>query len=146
MRNKKVLAIASQGGHLVQLLRIKPLFEEYDVTYSSNINSYKGIEMEKVVDANMSNKFKLFLQFFQVAWLMLRLRPDVVVTTGASVGFFAILVGKYLGAKTIWIDSIANSEELSLSGKKARAIASHTYSQWESVAQAENVDYIGNVL
>ena len=42
--------------------------------------------------------------------LLLRHRPDVIVTTGAAPGYFALRFGKLLGARTIWIDSMANAE------------------------------------
>ena len=37
--------------------------------------------------------------------------------TGAAPGYFAIRIGKLLGARTLWIDSIANAEELSMGGQ-----------------------------
>lgn len=50
-------------------------------------------------------------------------RPDIVISTGAAPGFFALLFGKLLGARTIWIDSIANAEQLSVSGQKVKLFA-----------------------
>lgn len=99
-----------------------------------------------VQDANMWKKTALVKMFLQVAWLIVRLRPDVVVTTGAAPGFAAIVFGRLLGAQTVWIDSIANSETLSTSGAKAGRWAHVWLTQWEHLARPEGPHYWGAVL
>lgn len=84
--------------------------------------------------------------FVQVALKVLRFRPDVVVTTGAAPGFAALLFGKMIGAKTIWIDSIANSEEMSSSGKHAGRIADLWLTQWEHLVTPQGPQFMGSVL
>jgi hypothetical protein len=61
-------------------------------------------------------------------------------------GLFAIVIGKKLGARTVWVDSIANAEELSMSGVLARPHASMWLSQWPAVAEANGAEYAGSVL
>jgi UDP-N-acetylglucosamine:LPS N-acetylglucosamine transferase len=70
----------------------------------------------------------------------------LVVSTGALPGVVCILAARLLGKKTLWIDSIANSKKLSLSGKIAKKIAHKTLSQWPEVAAQEGVAYQGRVL
>ena len=77
---------------------------------------------------------------------MIKERPDVVVSTGAAPGYFGIRFGKLVGARTIWIDSIANAEELSLSGLKAGKHVDLWLTQWEHLAQQEGPHYHGNVF
>jgi hypothetical protein len=36
MKTHKVLAVASKGGHFIQLMRLKPLLDRYETTYVSN--------------------------------------------------------------------------------------------------------------
>jgi hypothetical protein len=57
-----------------------------------------------------------------------------------------ILLGRLTGARTLWIDSIANSERMSSSGRLARKLAHRTISQWPEVATAEGVECWGSVL
>jgi hypothetical protein len=73
-------------------------------------------------------------------------RPDVVISTGAAPGYFAILFGKKLGAKTIWLDSIANVDELSMSGRAVGKYADLWLTQWEHLATEGGPDFIGAVL
>ncbi len=147
MKQKKLLAVASQGGHLIQLLRLKPVFERFDTTYVSNqYREGMGRHFIRVIDANADEKLKLLVLFFQVSWLIIRKRPDVVISSGAAPGFFAVMLGKLFGAKTIWIDSIANAEELSSSGKKVRAFADLWLTQWPDLVQPSGPFYKGRVL
>jgi len=90
-----------------------------------------------VTDANRWQKIRLVKQLFEILFLMVKLRPDVVISTGAAPGFFALKFGKLIGARTIWVDSIANAEVLSLSGQKAGAAADLWLTQWAHLGSAE---------
>lgn len=145
----KLLAVASGGGHWVQLRRVRNAFEGLEVEWVSTQKDYAKDVSEKlyvVQDANLWNKLSLAKMFLQVGWLVLTIRPDVVVTTGAAPGFAAIFFGRLLGARTVWIDSIANSESLSTSGANVRRWAHVWLTQWEHLAKPEGPHYWGAVL
>ena len=157
----RVLAIASGGGHWIQLLRMRPAWEGCDVAYATTHEGYRknvpatsagdAIRFYVVPDANLSQKLRLVYQLVMVTVVMLRERPDVVVTTGASVGYFALRLAKLLGGRTIWVDSIANAEELSLSGQRAQRYADLWLTQWPELARqsgpsSRTPEYRGSVL
>ena len=77
--------------------------------------------------------------------VVLKERPNVIVSTGAAPGYLAIRFGKLLRARTVWIDSVANVEELSLSGKMASTTADLCLTQWPHLAGGA-VRYRGAVL
>ena len=146
---KKILAVASGGGHWVQLLRIRPAFEGHRVEYISTSEGYRSDvqgPLHVVLDANMWQKLRLARMFMQVAWVVLRYRPDVVITTGAAPGFAAIVFGKLSGARTVWLDSIANSEQLSSSGRHAKRWADAWLTQWPHLAEGDGPAHWGAVL
>ncbi len=146
-RPPKVLAIASGGGHWVQLRRMRRAWAGCPVVYATTHAGY-GREVAEdavrdgvappgfrvVTDANRWQKLRLVRQLLEIAWLLLRERPQVVVSTGAAPGFFALRLGRLMGARTAWIDSIANAEELSLSGRKAAGCADLYLTQWPHLA------------
>jgi len=150
IKRSRVLAISSGGGHWVQLLRLRPAFEKCDTTYVTVDQGYKsevkGDKFTTVIDSNRDTKLKLILSFFSIAWTIIRVRPNTIITTGAAPGFFAIFIGKLLRRKTIWLDSIANAEELSMSGQKAGKYADRWLTQWEHLATPKGPYYCGNVL
>lgn len=146
---KKVLAVASGGGHWIQLLRLRPAFEACEVRYATTHKEFAQALSEPVYvvhDANLEKKIELLVLFVQMFWVMLCYRPDVVITTGAAPGFVALFWGKVFRAKTIWIDSIANAEELSTSGKQAKRVADIWLTQWEHLAKEDGPGFQGRVL
>jgi UDP-N-acetylglucosamine:LPS N-acetylglucosamine transferase len=147
---KKVLAVASGGGHWVQLLRLRPAFEGQDVAYVTVQPSYAsqvpGSRFYAVTDATRWSRWDLVKMICQVSWIVLRERPDVVITTGAAPGVVALRMGKFLGAKTIWLDSIANVEHLSMSGEKVRGFTDLWLTQWPHLAGKDGPACHGSVL
>lgn len=145
----KLLAVASGGGHWVQLLRLRPAFERVETIWLTTQQDYtrdvEG-ELHVVKDANLWTKGALVKMFLQVGWLVLRIRPDIVVTTGAAPGLAAIIFGRILGARTVWIDSIANSEEMSGSGAHAKRWAHVWLTQWQHLAKSSGPEHWGAVL
>ena len=73
-------------------------------------------------------------------------RAFVVITTGAAPGFFALRLGKLMGARVVWLDSIANASALSLAGQKAGKHADLWLTQWPELASEDGPDYRGSVL
>ena len=147
---KKILAVASGGGHWKELMLLKSSFEQGSVKYVTTID---GLPQEEnfsnfniVIDANKTKKLALIFSFFQIFMVYIKFRPDVIVTTGAASGVAAILFGKIFKAKTIWIDSIANADKLSLSGNLAKSMADIVLTQWEHLADGKKVLYHGAVF
>jgi hypothetical protein len=163
---RRVLAVASGGGHWIQLRRLRPAWEGCAVTYVTTRAGYRdevardageapaglaaglpaGLPERPseppprfftVPDANRSQPLRLLAQLAAIAWIVLRTRPHAVVTTGAAPGYFAVRLGRLLGARTVWVDSIANAEELSLSGQRAGPHLDLWLTQWEHLAVLE---------
>lgn len=152
MKNKvKVLAISSGGGHWVQLLRLRPAFEDCEVIYASVRPEFKSDleendSFELIPDATRWDRVRLVWMILYVTFLLVKLRPDVVISTGAAPGFVAIRIARLIGARTIWLDSIANSEVVSLSGQKIGKYADLWLTQWQHLERSEGPFYIGSVI
>lgn len=146
----KILAVASGGGHWVQLLRLRPAFEGCEVVYVTVDAGYRPqvapARVRVVNDANRWNKLGLLRMAAKMAFVVLRERPDVVISTGAAPGYFALRLGKLLGSRTVWLDSIANVERLSMSGAHAKGHADLWLTQWAHLAQEGGPRFEGSVL
>jgi hypothetical protein len=70
----------------------------------------------------------------------------VVITTGAAPGYFAVRIGKLLGARVVWLDSVANAGELSMSGRKAGSFVDLWLTQWPHLARDKGPACHGSVL
>ena len=132
---KKILVIASAGGHWKELMLLRPAFESENVKY---VTTMKGLPEQNgiknyslVCDSNKNEKLRTIYSFIQMISVFVRFWPDIVITTGAAPGLLGLVLGKLFFKKTIWIDSVANAEELSLSGKISRKFADIVLTQWE---------------
>ena len=150
-RKIKVLAVSSGGGHWVQLLRLRPAFADCDVTFATVKEGYRSdvgtdARFRIIPDANRWNKLGLVKVLFGILRLIWQERPDVVISTGAAPGYFAIRIGGLMGARTVWVDSVANVEELSMSGRKAGPHADLWLTQWAHLARNQSPMFRGSVL
>lgn len=147
---KKILAVSSSGGHWTQLMMIIDAFEGHDLSLMTTYNNPAvarrphGSRLIKVRQARITQKLLMAILASQVLFHIVRLRPDIVVSTGAAPGYFAVLFGKLLGAKTIWLDSIANYERPSLSGQKIQPYCDKFLTQWPHLSPPAT--YWGKVL
>ncbi len=150
MADKRLLAIASGGGHWVQLRRLIPAFEGFDVVYVSTFDHYASqVAGHRYYVVPNASRFEL-KGFLPGAWRALRIlwkeKPHAIVSTGSAPMLSFLLLGRLMGARTLWVDSLANPERMSSSGKIARRFAHQTVSQWPEVAATEGVGYWGSVL
>ncbi|WP_290752552.1 UDP-N-acetylglucosamine--LPS N-acetylglucosamine transferase [Amaricoccus sp.] len=150
VRRRKVLAVASGGGHWVQLRRIRPAFDELEVVYVGTDDIPDGDldgRYYAVRNVTRRNRIAFALVIWQVLRIIARERPDVVVTTGAAPGFLALAGAKlFLRSRTIWIDSISSSETMTLSARLARPLADAWLVQWSHLARPEGPEYWGAVF
>jgi UDP-N-acetylglucosamine:LPS N-acetylglucosamine transferase len=145
------MVATSAGGHWVQMRRLLPALEGLDVVYAG-VGTVLDADLGPAAYYRIRNVSRRDpLGFFVIAWqlarVMRRERPDVVVTTGAAPGLMALVLGKLVaGSRTVWIDSIASVETMSLSGRLARHVADAWLVQWEHLARPEGPEFWGAVL
>lgn len=145
----KLLAIGSGGGHWTQLMRLRRAFDLCEVVYVSTLGPSigpDGARMHSVPDANRWDKLAMIRMALAVLLVLLRERPHVIVTTGAAPGYMAIRFGRWMGATTIWIDSLANVDELSMAGRMAGPHADLWLTQWKHLAKPGGPDFAGAVI
>jgi UDP-N-acetylglucosamine:LPS N-acetylglucosamine transferase len=132
------------------MLRLAPAFRGAMVHFATTDRSAAGqvapAPLHVFPDANKDTPLRLVLCALRLAWLVIRIRPDVVVSTGAAGGFLAIRLARLTGARTMFIDSIANARELSVSARLALGVADRVLSQWPRVADLTGAEYRGAVI
>ncbi len=147
----KILAIASGGGHWEQLMLLRPALADADVKYITTLAGLPtrcGItDYALVHECNRNDLRKLAANTLKLSWILARYRPDVVISTGALPGLIAIALARIIFRKrTIWVDSVANGKEFSMSGRMAKHFSSLWLTQWEEVAHATGASYFGRVI
>jgi len=144
-KNKKVIFISSTGGHLNELLQLKPLIEEFDsylITEKTKSNislKNKFSNVYYLVYGTKKNIFKyLFVFGFNILkslYLFIKIRPSVVVTTGTHTAVPMCYIAKLFRSKVIFIETFANSKTKTVAGKLVYPIADTFIVQWESMLE-----------
>ena len=147
---RRILAVASGGGHWQQLMLMRPAFDGHEVRFLTTLpglpEQFDARPFAIIPDCNRNEKIAMARTAAALLRQVLTFRPDVVISTGALPGVIALAIGRAMGARTIWVDSVANAEEMSSSGRLARRFAHLWMSQWEHVAAEAGADYAGAVL
>ena len=102
--------------------------------------------MLSITDASASSKHKLIPLALQLLWIFAKERPAAIISTGAAPGAIAFLLAKILPIKTIWVDSIANTAELSRSARMVKKHANLVMTQWKPLSDDKTVIYKGAIL
>lgn len=150
----KIIFISSTGGHFNQLLQLKPLFANYEsliITEESPINEKIKTEYPMVLLKYGTRKQKnyIFILLFNTIkslYIILKFRPDIVITTGTHTAVPMALIAKCYGRRLIYIESFAKRNSANLTGKLLRPFADLIVVQWESMLEvypeAENWGWI----
>lgn len=145
-----VLAVSSGGGHWVQMQRLTPAFAGAEVHYATTdataADQIGEARLHVYPDANKDTPLRLLACVARMAWIVAKVRPDVVISTGAAGGFLAIKLARILGARTMFVDSIANAAALSISARLSVGVADRVLSQWPQVAALTGTEYRGAVI
>lgn len=146
----KLLAISSPGGHWIQLNRLcRQLENRYDIIYAMPDALFKpqqNTRVYSIVDVSADDKWRLLPCALQVLYILLKERPKAILSTGAAPGAVAIGLGKLLGIRTIWVDSIANVKQLSRAGRLVQKHADVFLTQWQHLSDGQTVLFKGAVL
>ena len=138
---KKVLFIASTGGHLNELMQLEPMFNKYDyhiITEKDkstiNLKNKYCNKINYLVYGTKDHKFKYIFKFtyniIKSFILYIKIRPKVIVTTGTHTAVPICYIGKLFGSKIVFIETFANRTTKTLSGKILYPIANLFIVQW----------------
>lgn len=143
---KKLLFISSAGGHLSELMQMEKLIEKYD-SYLITEKTESTLQLKYRYKSRISylchSSRKPFIKFiFQFIYnilksifLYIKIRPDIIISTGASCTVPICYIGKIMNSKIIYIESFARVETLSMSGKSMIKIADLFFVQHKELHQ-----------
>lgn len=135
MKDIKVCLVASSGGHLTHLYKLKPFWHDKKriwVTFDKE-DAKSLLYNEKLYPAyypsNRSLKALIFNSYRAIR-ILLKERPNLIISTGAAVAVPFFWIGKLLGAKTIYIEVFDRIDKPTLSGKLCYPVADKFIVQW----------------
>jgi len=157
---KKILVVASGGGHVDQAIAVLPCLHGAHV----ELATYAGIvtpTMETVAVNKIHRMFlwgevigpklafSLCVNFLQFLFLLVTRRPEVILSTGSEMAIPAFLIGRCLpGTILIHLETAIRVHDLSLSGKVLLRLSNHFFVQWPKLEEKYKgkVRYIGRIF
>lgn len=136
-RGLRLCLAASGGGHVRQLLDLQEVWSRHDHFFMTE-DTALGASLAKSHrtyfvphfawgQTKLGTPIRMALRavssFFRSARVMLRERPDVIISTGAGAVFFPIIWARLLGARVVVVESFARFEKPSLFGRMAAPFA-----------------------
>lgn len=132
----KVCIPTSSGGHLTHMRMLMPLLDQaadrFWVTFDKE-DANTALAGERVyhcyfpTNRNIRNTVRNTLLAIRV---LRRERPDLILSSGAAVAVPFFLVGKLLGAKTVYVEVFDRVDAPTLTGRLVRRMADLFVVQW----------------
>lgn len=136
-RKLRVCLAASGGGHVRQLLDLEPAWSRHDYFFVSEDTALSRSIADKhpmryvphvaLGQARLGAPFRMLAaavrSFFVSAAIVLRERPQVLISTGAGAVFFTLAWARLLGAKIVVVESFARFDKPSVFGRMSAPLA-----------------------
>lgn len=140
----QILFISSTGGHLDELLQLKPMFENYKyhliTEKTQSTLSLKDKYPNKVnylifgtKDHKLTYPFKFIFNCILSLYYYIKIKPDYIITTGTHTAVPICYIGKFFNSKIIFIETFANIDTKTLSGTIIYPIANLFLVQWPNM-------------
>ena len=149
----KIAFVASSGGHLEEISRLKAIEENYNCFLVTEKSDFEVKDFcKKRYYVPMMNRRQMsfipkFMLLFLKRWMiLLKEKPDFIITTGALVAYPFCVVGKLLGIKVIYVESFARVNEPSLTGKLVYNMSDLFMVQWEDMLEKYPKSMLGGSI
>ena len=147
-----VLLVCSTGGHLLQLVALRPVWEDFTriwITFDkSDARSLLADEQVVFAHGPTNRSLRNLVRNVPIAWRTIRRsRPAVVLTTGAGLAVPFAWVGRLHGARVVYVESFTRIENVSLACKLIAPVADRIYVQWpELLDTSSGARFAGTVF
>lgn len=139
-RQIKIAFIASSGGHLEEIERLKKVEKKYDSFLITEAGEFSKTNFcrKKYLVSQMNRRQLVFLPklailFIRAFGILIKEKPDFIITTGALVAYPFCVVGKLMGVKLVYVESFARVKRPSLTGRLLYNFADLFIVQWEDM-------------
>ena len=136
----KIAFIASSGGHLEEIERLKMIEKKYNSFLITEKGPFSdSVFCEKKYYLSQMNRKQItflpkFLILFVHAYSILRKeRPDFIITTGALVAYPFCILAKIMEIKVVYVESFARVKRPSLTGRLLYNFSDLFIVQWENM-------------
>jgi UDP-N-acetylglucosamine:LPS N-acetylglucosamine transferase len=147
---ERVMLVCSPGGHLQQMLALKPAWEDLDTTWvtltGSDVEHILADEQVLIGHGPTNRSLPKLARNVVFAWRSIRsLRPDAILSTGAGLAVPFFFVGWLNGVRLVYVESLTRTKAPSLSGRIVSVFADDFFVQWPDAVRGR-ARYVGSIL
>ena len=154
MKNKKikVALIGSSGGHLRHLLLTRPVWKNARrvwVTFNKEdaVSALKGETLYYAYYPTNRNIINTIRNSWVALKVILKEKPDLIVSSGAALAVPFFYIGKLFGAKLIYIEVFDRMDKPTLTGKLVYPITDEFIVQWPQMKNIyPKAKYLGGIF
>lgn len=146
----KIALVCSHGGHLTEILYLSEAFDGHDTFFITYDNfRTKELDYRKYLIKNIGTSplrmSKSFIEIFGILW---NEKPDIIISTGSEIAIPAFFVAKFLGIKTVFIESWCRVKTRSATGKIVYPLSDEFLVQWPELLKlyGKKAKYKGAVI
>lgn len=140
----KMLVVLGEGGHTTELLNLVDLMgTEYEYHYvmsrQDNLSTdrirlpgkiYRIVRPRGKDTPKLAAVFKTLLAALEAMWVLMRVRPVAILSTGPAIAVPVFLLGRLCGARSIFVETGSRVRELSWTGRIMYGRADLFFVQW----------------
>lgn len=146
----KIALVCSYGGHLTEILYLMEAFQDHDTFFITYDNfRTRNLNYKKYLIKNIeTNPLKMLKSFFQIFRILLKEKPDIIISTGSEIAIPAFIIGKILRIKTVFIESWCRVKTRSGTGKIVYPLSDEFLVQWPELLKlyGKKARYEGAVI
>ena len=132
----KFCIVGSSGGHLTHMYMLKNIWSKHDrvwVTFdkvdaNSILKDERKYYCHYPTNRNIPNLIRNTFLAFRV---LLKEKPDIIISSGAAVAIPFFLLGKIFGKKLVYIEVFDRIDKPTVSGKFCYKFADKFIVQWD---------------
>jgi beta-1,4-N-acetylglucosaminyltransferase len=146
-----VLLVCSPGGHLQQMLALDGGWGDLDASWVTlpgrDVQDLLADRPCDFAHGPTNRDVRMLLRNLPLAWRIIRKRdPDAILSTGAGVSVPFFWVGRLLGRRCVYVESLTRLDSLSLSGRLVYPVASEFFVQWPGASRLRRTRWVGGLL
>ena len=136
----KLMLVCTSGGHFSTMKDLKSFWSEHERVWITDKqkDTLDLVERENyrwLPYQGPRDYMTLLFNLPRVFYIIYKEKPDLIISTGASLGIGFALAAKFYRKPFFFIESISRTEKLSLTGSIVYFLSDRFYVQWPQLCQ-----------
>lgn len=148
---KRILLVATAGGHLLQMLALEPAWADLERLWVTDEEASHThlLDDEQVLYAygpTARNIWNLWRNLWLAARTVRSFDPDVILSTGAALAVPFFLVGRLRRRRLVYVESFTRVSQLGMSGRMVYPLVDAFFVQWQKAGRTRRALYAGSIV